>query len=440
MNYKEEDSDYFQADEFKFSEGFQDFLLIYSGKSSPSEIFSAVKGLKRFTIKCLKSQYRDDPFFITQLKKEFEIGYLIDHPNIVRYYSFENIKDKGYCIVREWVDGLSLNSLIEDKKIDKSKILKIINELLEALEYLHKRQIAHKDIKPSNIIITYQGEHVKLIDFGFSDSPSFSKIKISGGTEDYASPEQKGLSDYSIDYKSDLFSLGILIKKLPFKKNRKLNSLVQNLISANPSKRPEIKEIQKYLNSSVSTNKKHLQIIGRFLWVIFLVLTITLFITIKFFIPQSEITEKDISTTSRHELESDSNLALTTNLEKSKTLNNSDSLMTKNEFKKISDNAENVTHKTVNSNNIANKKEEKIRTDVHPLEIITYNQTLASATKFYKLYPDSITNWKDTTISEISRWINSQTKDDAEVASKCFKSLEIALQEFEKNNSISSSN
>lgn len=185
-----DDSDYFKKSDFNFYNTFEHFETIYSGSNS-SVIFSAIKGFKKFTIKCLKPEYQDDPFHIAQLRKEFEIGYLLDHPNIAHYFTFEEIKGKGYCIIREWIDGITLDKYIENCQPEEVKILELLDELCAGLQYLHNRQIVHGDLKPSNLLVTDEGEHLKIIDFGFSDSPAYINMKILGGTIKFASPEQK---------------------------------------------------------------------------------------------------------------------------------------------------------------------------------------------------------------------------------------------------------
>ena len=251
MTTIEEDSGYFQKTDFNFNDTFDHFETIYSGVKSPSVIYRAVKGFKRFTIKGLKPGYQNDPFYISQLRKEFEIGYLLDHPNIARYYSFEEIEGKGYCIIREWIDGTPLDNYIKSNKPkDAKKILELLDNLCDGLQYLHNRQIIHGDLKPSNILITNEGEHLKIIDFGFSDSPVYANLKIPGGTLGFSSPEQKKETDFNIGYKSDLYSLGKIIESLNFNKSRKLKHLLKRLLSEDPIERPELREIRSTLKKT----------------------------------------------------------------------------------------------------------------------------------------------------------------------------------------------
>lgn len=101
--------------------------------------------------------------------KEFRLGLLLVHPNIVATYSLETVPDCGRCIVMEAVDGQNLDRWLATKP-DCRKRTRVLYQLLDAVEYLHARQLVHHDLKPSNILITRNGENLKLIDFGLSNT------------------------------------------------------------------------------------------------------------------------------------------------------------------------------------------------------------------------------------------------------------------------------
>ena len=94
-----------------------------------------------------------------------------------------------------------------------NRTIKILDELCQALSYIHSLQIIHRDLKPENILITRNGSNVKLIDFGLSDTDSYSILKHPAGTLKYASPEQQ-VPQTTIDNKADIYSLGVILEEI----------------------------------------------------------------------------------------------------------------------------------------------------------------------------------------------------------------------------------
>ena len=455
----EEDSGYFLKSDFNFNDSFSHFELIYSGVSSPTEIYCAEKGFKRFIIKSLKAEYRDDPFYQSQLKKEFEIGYVPDHPNIVRYYSLENIEGKGISIVREWIDGKPLLKYISDSGIDDDKIKDCLVEICDALEYLHRRQIVHLDIKPSNILITNDGGHPKLIDFGFSDSPAFSKLKISGGTFEFASPEQKGEIDYPISHKSDLYSFGKLIEITPLKRTANLKKLINRLTAENPENRPDsIKEVRDYLNSR-SGNKKGLYwLLSIFLILILGVISSLFWINRYSSEKTQDKTQPITAKTEKEEVGDDSKDEIVAGVDSKKEIKEEvifqpETGKNREENKVILESKANVaeadtsTHTDSQQSNSSNELEkekikgkEGVRKDVHPLEIIVYDKALKQANSFYYHQSDSLNDWKASTRENVRKWIKSQVGEDSELEKRCNEALESGISDFQKKVGKSGSN
>lgn len=188
------------------------FELVSSSPESYCDIWRADKDGRFRIYKALKSEYAGDQVYERLLRKEFEIGYSLDHPNICEYYAFVNLPPLGNCIEMEWIDGCSLDSLLPRGTVGKTLAVKIINETCDALSYMHSKQVVHRDLKPSNIMLTYNGNNVKLIDFGLSDTDAHSVLKGSAGTQVYASPEL--ISGGNVDYHTDIFSLGCVIDRL----------------------------------------------------------------------------------------------------------------------------------------------------------------------------------------------------------------------------------
>lgn len=245
-------SEFFTKTNYSFSDKFTAIRKIYSSDSGYTEIYSARKALKRFALKSLKPEFRDDPFYVGMLRKEFEIGFRLDHPGIMNTYSFEEIEGIGPCIILEWIEGETLEKNIEANTLKDKEWRNVIMEICDILGYLESHQIVHKDIKPSNIMLTADGKHVKLIDFGFSDSPEYWSLKHSGGTRSYAAPEQVEAAGHPITHLSDIFSFGKLLKSVPMTKSKKLTKLIESMQGENPSARPQdIGEVKKKLEKAI---------------------------------------------------------------------------------------------------------------------------------------------------------------------------------------------
>jgi serine/threonine-protein kinase len=151
------------------------------------------------------------------LQKDFETGYRLDHPHLVRYVS----KGDDYLLT-EYVDGETLAQFAAShpeyfkshKQTDR-----FISQLLDAVGYLHQHQIVHLDLKPDNILITRIGYEVKLTDLGFCYTDTYTVTM--GRTDKYAAPEQlpsfgkEGLGVVAKpDARTDIYAIGKIMESL----------------------------------------------------------------------------------------------------------------------------------------------------------------------------------------------------------------------------------
>ncbi|MDE7407403.1 MAG: protein kinase, partial [Muribaculaceae bacterium] len=146
--------------------------------------------------KRVADSYLDDILTVEALRKEFEIGYGLEHQGIVKYLAYENIS-----IFEEYIDGQTLRDMLEkaDKRLSGQGFLQqVCRQLLNALDYLHRHDVVHLDIKPENVMVSNIGNVVKLIDLGSARNGTFDNTE--GFTPGYMAPEQKG--DFSTDVRT----------------------------------------------------------------------------------------------------------------------------------------------------------------------------------------------------------------------------------------------
>ena len=135
----------------------------------------------------------------------------LKHPGIVPVHDAGRVDDT-YFIISEFIEGGSLGDQIKDRPPGIDKAIQWLAEIADALEYAHEQGIIHRDIKPPNILIDHHGRAL-LADFGIAHSSTKTgRFAPSLGTLQYMSPEQ--LNGETIDRRSDLYSLGIVLHEL----------------------------------------------------------------------------------------------------------------------------------------------------------------------------------------------------------------------------------
>ena len=180
-------------------------------------------------LKRLKAEYAGDIRYQEVLRKEFETGYRLEHPNLVRYLSLD--KDS---ILMEYVEGETLSQRLA-KNPDYFKqprhTDKLVRQLLGVLDYLHSHQVLHLDIKPDNILLTRLNNDVKIIDLGCCYTDTFTDTQ--GHTNGFAAPEQ--LIGGLTDVRTDIFAIGRILELLP--NHQIYNKVIARCTAPDPSLR-----------------------------------------------------------------------------------------------------------------------------------------------------------------------------------------------------------
>jgi serine/threonine protein kinase len=165
---------------------------------------------------------------------EVQAGELLDHPNIVKYYShFDD--DTSHYLVLEYIEGMDLFSFMEQRNFEplpEHLAHKIFSQLASAVHYCHQKGVAHRDLKLENVLIDPNTNHVKLIDLGLckiEEEDTASCVDVCGSV-DYISPEILEELPYSAQ-KSDVWSLGVILYCLlcanfPFSSEERMDALM----------------------------------------------------------------------------------------------------------------------------------------------------------------------------------------------------------------------
>jgi eukaryotic-like serine/threonine-protein kinase len=143
----------------------------------------------------------------------------IDHPYICKVYELIQDGNDAY-LVMEFVEGETLSSILRRGKPPLAQAVQLASEVMEGLAAAHARGLVHRDVKPSNVIVTADG-HVKLLDFGLAREDVVSKPEDrtrtspsdtndpTAGTPQYMSPEQA--AGQPVTYRADIFSVGVIM-------------------------------------------------------------------------------------------------------------------------------------------------------------------------------------------------------------------------------------
>jgi len=179
--------------------------LVYLGMHAKLE--------QRVAIKVLSPEFCRNASMRSRFEREAKLQAKLSHPNVVKILNFLEDEQNIY-LVMEFVRGETLAKRLQKGRLDLSECQKIALEVLEALRFMHRQGMVHRDVKPSNIILTDDG-HIKVTDFGIAktpDSESLTKTGVQVGTVWYMSPEQ--IRGQHVDAAADIYALGVTLYQM----------------------------------------------------------------------------------------------------------------------------------------------------------------------------------------------------------------------------------
>jgi eukaryotic-like serine/threonine-protein kinase len=214
------------------------------GQGGMARVYRALDvRLRRYVaLKIIAPTFHTDDEYARRFEREAQAVARLDHPNIVHIYRFGEV-DSLYYLAMQFVDGADLHTLIADYKghnevMAITDVLRVIQDIGAALDYMHSKGVIHRDVKPANIMVDNHGRAI-LTDFGLallSDVGTQGKIF---GSASYISPEQ-ATSSASVMPQSDIYSLGVslfemLTGELPFTSDEPTDLAMHHLSTPPPA-------------------------------------------------------------------------------------------------------------------------------------------------------------------------------------------------------------
>src|SRR5690242_15973257 len=223
-----------------------DSLIVKTGKSGIG---------KASCIKILNEEFPSKES-LAQLDNEFDLSSRLKCSNIRKALKRE--KFEGHeAVVFEYIEGKDLDKIISSEKLSFTEQLHIATDIASALAALHKENIFHRRIQPSNILVEQSTKKIYLIDLGLACEGSvFEEAITSFGEKEietlkYIAPEQTGRINHAIDQRADLYSLGLILYRLftgqlPYDSEARLELMYANIAKTplNPRQlNPELPEL-----------------------------------------------------------------------------------------------------------------------------------------------------------------------------------------------------
>ena len=221
------------------SERFTDYELL--SDSGHNLVYRAQMGGKWVVLKAAKPNEGEQMRNQLLLEREFEIMHRLDSIYVVRAHAMVDDPQLGRSILMEYVHGRPLDRFIAENPSSAER-RRVADELMEVLIFLHEHQVVHGDLKPSNILIADSDNHVRLIDFGFSDNEAFIAKNI-GTSPSISSPEQ--LPTDVLKPERDIYALGKMLALLfPYS----AKTVIRRCTSANGKRYTSVRQVRSALH------------------------------------------------------------------------------------------------------------------------------------------------------------------------------------------------
>ncbi len=194
-------------------------LIELLGRGGMGEVWRAhQRSLGRVVaVKLLPPELAKDREFVTRFEKEATALAALSHPHITQIID-RGVAGEHYFFVMEFVEGRSLREVLNSGRPPPQESLRLISQVLRAIESAHEKEIIHRDLKPENILVDARG-HVKVADFGLAgmrggeERLQLTATAVAMGTINYMAPEQRR-DARNVDARADIYAVGVVLYEL----------------------------------------------------------------------------------------------------------------------------------------------------------------------------------------------------------------------------------
>jgi serine/threonine-protein kinase len=166
-------------------------------------------------LKVLHPAFQLDQTFTTRFQREARVVARLEHPNIVPIYDYSEHESRPFLVMK-YIEGDTLKARLNQGPLTSEEIERVVNSVGSALAYAHNQGILHRDVKPSNVMISKDGV-MYLADFGLARIAEAGESTMSSdsimGTPQYISPEQ-AMGKKDLDARTDIYSFGVMLYEL----------------------------------------------------------------------------------------------------------------------------------------------------------------------------------------------------------------------------------